>query len=1324
MPINILVVEDDAELKALITYKFRERTQSGELAFRFAGNGREALDMLAASPEIALVLSDIDMPEMDGLTLLSHLQEQYPLIRAIMITGYRDMRTIRAAMNRGAYDFLSKPFDFADLETTLNKGIREAQRLRREAEERQQEQQTLLELQRALETIPVGVTVVNLDGQIIYTNPADARMHGYKVEELIGQDVGVLTQPELRHRVRLEDVKKWQGFVRESVNRRRDGQTFPVWLMSEIVKGADGTPQAIVTTCEDIADRKRLEQESKRAYERYMLAASAGKTGIWEYDLTSQILFSDQMLKRIYGYEPHELEDSEMSWRQRIHPDDLPRFEGRLAEQLMNAGDETLLELRIVRKDQSIGWVEVTSSVVRDADGQPVRFVGTTVDITARKQAEEALRQLNQELEQRVTERTAELTDLYDNAPCGYHSLNPDGLILRMNQTELDWLGYARDEVIGRKRFPEMLTPESQHTFFTNFPRFKQQGFVTNREFDMVRKDGTIFSALVNGTALYDEQGQFLMSRCTAVDHTDRKRIQLALEESEQNFHAFFDTIDYLLFVLDAQGIILRVNTAVCRSLEYHENDLIGMNVLELHPRERREEAAAIVAAMAAGRTDACPVPLVTQSGRIIPVETRVFKGSWSGQPVLFGITKDISALQASEEKFAKVFYTNPTPMALSELDNGRFIDVNDAFIETTGYTRFEVIGHTSAELNLFAESAQRTNALQDIALSGSVQNLEVTARSKSGEIRHGLFSADLLYLQDRQVLLTVMVDVTERKQAEAELARARDAANAANRAKSEFLANMSHELRTPLNAILGYAQILQKADNLSERQREGVRTIRESGEYLLQLITDILDMSKIEAGRMELQPQEFHLADVLNRLSQMIQVRAEQKQLEFLYTADADLPDYVMTDERKLRQVLLNLLGNAVKFTDRGRVTLRVTKLNAPLLEKSDELPLAPGRNGFLHDAAVNSPPGRGWGWVADSDDGVLIKNPPLPLPGGESVASIATEKPITVRGEDALPAKDYAAQPPTAWLCFEVIDTGIGMMEEDLSTLFVPFRQIGERRAALEGTGLGLAISAKLVALMGGTIRVASAIGQGSRFWFDLPVRVVESPSIAGAASHAEIVGYIGTIRTILVVDDKPANLAILANMLEPLGFNILKATSGQAGLQLALTQRPDMILLDLRMPEIDGFEVARRLRADPVGQELTVIAVSASVQSDIRQQSLNAGCNDFLEKPVIQEDLCALLGKYLGLTWMYAQLEGTIPTQTPNAADLANLRRALPPDLLAALLAAAERGDIRAVARLIDQLAERDRQFAPFVEQLRQLAKNFQVDEIANILRDLES
>jgi PAS domain S-box-containing protein len=264
MGIKILVVEDETDLEFLITRKFRKRIRAGEFEFLFANNGLEALAQLEAHPDVLVVMSDIKMPEMDGLTLLSELNERYPLVRTVIVSAYGDMGNIRTAMNRGAYDFLTKPVDFNDLEVTLNKTIRHVQQILHEVEERKKAEEQLTKLNKAVENMRLGVTITDLEGEILYSNPAEAQMHGFQVDELIGQDVGILAPPEFRHPMKPEEIRQWNGSVRESVNIRKDGSTFPVWLLSDTVKDQEGKPVAIVTSCEDITERKRAEEELRQ----------------------------------------------------------------------------------------------------------------------------------------------------------------------------------------------------------------------------------------------------------------------------------------------------------------------------------------------------------------------------------------------------------------------------------------------------------------------------------------------------------------------------------------------------------------------------------------------------------------------------------------------------------------------------------------------------------------------------------------------------------------------------------------------------------------------------------------------------------------------------------------------------------------------------------------------------------------------------------------------------------------------------------------------------------------------------------------------------
>ncbi|MYN18098.1 response regulator [Rugamonas sp. FT107W] len=394
-----------------------------------------------------------------------------------------------------------------------------------------------------------------------------------------------------------------------------------------------------------------------------------------------------------------------------------------------------------------------------------------------------------------------------------------------------------------------------------------------------------------------------------------------------------------------------------------------------------------------------------------------------------------------------------------------------------------------------------------------------------------------------------------ELQKVNSELRAAMERAEVANRAKSAFLASMSHELRTPLNAILGYTQILKRDKGLTPAQRSGVGTIQQGGQHLLALINDVLDLSRVEAGRMEFHPGPVLLGDLLSVVADIMRVRAEQKQLHFELELVAGLPVAISIDETRLRQVLLNLLGNAVKFTDRGTVRLRV-----------------------------------------------------MPLPD---------------------------APPGMAALRFEVRDDGIGIAPDHVETIFRPFEQVGDTARRAGGTGLGLAISGQLVRLMGGELKVESTLGQGSRFWFDVAAPLAEAPAPAGSDGH-HATGYLGPRKTIMVVDDVATNRALLRDLLGALDFRMLEADSGVAALRQMQANLPDMVLLDMVMPDMDGIETTRRLRADARTSHMPVVIISASSTPEEEERSLQVGANAFLGKPVDEHELLREIGAQLKLEW----------------------------------------------------------------------------------------
>ncbi|MFB3071077.1 MAG: PAS domain S-box protein [Nitrospirales bacterium] len=591
-------------------------------------------------------------------------------------------------------------------------------------------------------------------------------------------------------------------------------------------------------------------------------------------------------------------------------------------------------------------------------------------------------------------------------------------------------------------------------------------------------------------------------------------------------------------------------------------------------------------------------------------------------------------ALGVAEQKYHSIV-ENAVEGIYQSTPEGRFLSVNPALARMYGYASPDELLHSIESIGkqIYVDPHYRDRFVRHLQQHGTVQGFECQVYHRDGTIfwisEHARAvtkdNGSLLYYEG------TIQDISSRKEAEEALLLAKEAAESANRAKSEFLANMSHELRTPLNGILGFAQILKGDANLSEDQRSGLDVIHRSGEHLLTLINDILDLSKIEAQKLELSPTAFHFPEFLKTIVEIIKVRVDQAGLSFRYEFPDSLPTEVEGDEKRLRQVLLNLLGNSVKFTDAGQVTL-----------------------------------------------------------------SITTDVPHTLR--------------------FHIEDTGIGIAPQHLKDIFLPFQQVADPNRQVEGTGLGLTITDKLVTLMGGTLDVQSTQGQGSCFWFTIPLPSIAQRAPAKTQDLRRIIGVKHGQKRVLIIDDKWENRSVLAHMLKHKGLTIDEASNGQEGLKRAQRHRPDVIFMDLVMPVMDGFATTRALRAMPEFADTVIIALSASVFDYSRQESLNVGCNDFLSKPIRELELLQALETHAGIEWEYE-----VTTQDGHAAlDDMEVMPTPPLDVLQPLYEIAQKGQILEVRKQIDAIDQMGPHYAPFTQELHGFAKAFNMKQLSEFLK----
>ncbi len=715
-----------------------------------------------------------------------------------------------------------------------------------------------------------------------------------------------------------------------------------------------------------------------------------------------------------------------------------------------------------------------------------------------------------------------------------------------------------------------------------------------------------------------------------------RLKAESDLREQERAFRDLYENAPNVYWSTGVDGTIERVNRQVEGLLGYSPEEVVGRPLLDFvaETADGRGKAKAVFERFRSGiATLGEEVEFRARDGRSVWANVNVVPVlDASGTPVMTrSVITDVSARKAAEAAVSRRLALERILSTVSK----RCAEVTLANLDATMGAILDqvriVAGCASARIDradgrqqwIAADGADRAVPTSSIAVPIDHAGLRLGTLTLAGFGGNatGLNDDDMTMLK----LLTDSIAATfVRIDTERELIAARELAESASQAKSEFLASMSHELRTPLNVILGYAQLLERDGRVQADVRANLTTMRRSGEHLLTLIDDVLQLARVEAGRVDPEPRPVNLRNLLGELGEMFRIRAADARVRFDLVLPPELPARLLLDDRRLRQILLNLLGNAVKFSRVGGVvTLRLSAVRA--------------------DSCYS--------------------------------------------------------------LCFEVQDRGIGIAAGDMERIFEPFRQLGHG----DGAGLGLAISRKLVTAMGGSLDVTSHVGDGSTFTVRLDAAIVQSEVDAAEQRGAAVNrwAYEGRRRSILVVDDQTENRLVLSSILTALGFEVDQVDSGAAALQrLRAGVVPDALFIDLVMPDMDGFETVRQLRALPGLESLKVVATSASAFDSERRESVVSGCDDFLVKPLRIEQVTGCLARLLGLS-LRVGVDVDLP---PPAADLA-----LPDAVRDAMRDLVALGDVGGIEALIDA-AERDRPGDICLARLRARLARFDLAGIA--------
>ncbi len=1047
----------------------------------------------------------------------------------------------------------------------------------------------------ALESLRVSdernklLSEVTLEGILIHRkgvakdlNKSLAKIFGYEREELLNRNFFEFVHPD-DIAIAQEHIVKDYAHPYEVRALKKDGQVFFIEIESKNFHYHD--EEWRVTSIRDITERKQQQKEYKQ-----LIDAMNDTAFVINFD--GKFVHLNKAAVEVLGYSMDELLNMGV-W------DIDPHLGSGEIYGLINSiktDIRQVFETEHQAKTGKIIPVEISSSLLNYQGKEAILSVAR--DITRRKQAEQEILQAKES-----AERSEEKFRNYiQSSPTSVFLTDKNGKYTFVNNSACKLLGYTIEEML-QFSITDITNASSNEDALKSFEELRKSGETHNVEKQLIRKDGRVIDVVLDGKKLSENENIAFVK-----DISDRKiaekmlkdqneeyailnqqyvqinyqlthtnaQLQLAKEISEENelkFRLMYENTSIGIAVISLEFKIHAANKAYCKMLGYTENELIGKSLQQITHPETVEENIRLQTELLHGLIPSFQLEkaFLHKAGHtVFGLLTATLIKNSKNEPLYFlGNVQDITEIKKateqvrlSEEKFRKSFYTNPDAIIINRLDNGIGVMINKGFKQITGYTDEEIIGVDPSFINIWADRNDRKKLYELLLTQGYAENLEAKFIIKNGSIIHGLVSASMIDLEGVPHIISITRDITKLKQAEMELIKAKEKAEESDRLKSAFLANMSHEIRTPMNGILGFAELLKEPDLSGEDQHRFLGIIEKSGERMLNIINDLINISKIEAGQMDITLAETNINDQIEFIYTFFKPEVAKKGIALSYVCALPKKDStIITDREKMYAILTNLVKNAIKYTNEGSIEF-----------------------GY---------------------------------------------KTIETQG--------------LASLQFYVKDTGIGIPKERQEAIFDRFVQADiEDRDAMQGAGLGLAITKAYVEMLGGKIWVESqeenlneGLSGGSVFYFTIPLAPFkeqseqkESEAVANESSDHPL--YNLPKLKILIAEDDQISDEVLSFTLEDFSSQILHVTTGTEAVE-ACRQHPDidLVLMDLKMPLMNGLEATRIIRT--FNKKVIIIAQTAYALAGDREKALEAGCNDYLAKPIKKEVLMGLIKKH---------------------------------------------------------------------------------------------